>query len=248
MKISFSTHPYLLDIKETHPVPSKTNIPQWFKNLNSYVSGTDSIEGKFTIKKCVPFLDALTCGYLLKCPLDMQINHRFEDNDGQIVSKISLCSNRAGRIIEQEGLNINFNGEEIHGKEQLEGSPFIELQKTNSFFKILNPWFIKTPPGYSCLFVPPLNRPNENFECLSGIVDTDTFKNYINFPCVFKKEGEFEIKQGDPLINVIPFKREVFNMEIKAEDKNKRNQSVFEWSLVLKEWYKKTYWHKKKWN
>jgi hypothetical protein len=40
--------------------------------------------------------------------------------------------------------------------------------------KFHNPWTIRTP-GWSCLFVPPLNRPNGVFEVLSGFVDTDTY-------------------------------------------------------------------------
>ena len=48
--------------------------------------------------------------------------------------------------------------------------------------KFINKWLIKTPPGYSCLFVKPLNHFETRFEIISGVVDTDTYINTINFP------------------------------------------------------------------
>jgi hypothetical protein len=56
--------------------------------------------------------------------------------------------------------------------------------KNLSFYKIINPWKIKTPKGYSCLFVSPLNNSDDRFSIISGIVDTDTFPNEINFPII----------------------------------------------------------------
>ena len=60
----------------------------------------------------------------------------------------------------------------------------VEKNKNLPFHKILNPWIITTPPGYSTLFVPPLNNSDDRFSIIAGIVDTDTFKNEINFPIV----------------------------------------------------------------
>ena len=41
--------------------------------------------------------------------------------------------------------------------------------------KIFNPWIIKTPPGYSCLFTSPLNNNDDRFNIIPGIVDNDIF-------------------------------------------------------------------------
>ena len=38
--------------------------------------------------------------------------------------------------------------------------------------KFVNPWVVKTPPGYSALFVPPLNRIETPFTFFSGVVET----------------------------------------------------------------------------
>ena len=53
--------------------------------------------------------------------------------------------------------------------------------------KALNQWHIKTPPGWSTLFVAPLNRDNDIFQAIPGIVDTDKFTENINFPGFFVK-------------------------------------------------------------
>ena len=75
--------------------------------------------------------------------------------------------------------------------------------------KFHNKWLIKTPPGYSCLFIKPMNRMEERFEIIPGIVDTDEYINLINFPFILRKRDEqFLIKKGEPMVQVIPFKRE----------------------------------------
>lgn len=56
--------------------------------------------------------------------------------------------------------------------------------KNLPFHKIKNPWTIITPPGYSCLFVSPLNNSDDRFTILPGIVDTDKYTLEVNFPFV----------------------------------------------------------------
>ena len=79
--------------------------------------------------------------------------------------------------------NINFSGKnDFHSTNQLGNKcPFTQKNKNLPFHKILNPWVIETPPGYSCLFLPPLNNADNRFSIIPGIVDTDTFENEINF-------------------------------------------------------------------
>ena len=67
---------------------------------------------------------------------------------------------------------------------------------------------MKTPPGWSTLFVPPLNRVNEYFEPMSGVVETDKYLEFVNFPSFLKQTGTtFIIPRGYPVVQAIPFKR-----------------------------------------
>jgi hypothetical protein len=100
----------------------------------------------------------------------------------------------------QNFINLNSTNSRYSSTEQLEGSPLIEKNKNLPFHKIINPWKIKTPKGYSCLFVPPLNNSDDRFSIIPGIVDTDTFPNEINFPIVINGDKyptlETTIKKG----------------------------------------------------
>jgi hypothetical protein len=56
--------------------------------------------------------------------------------------------------------------------------------------------------------VPPLNRPNDVVEVLSGVVDTDAYVAPVNFPFLATGEdGVHILAKGTPLVQVIPFER-----------------------------------------
>ena len=121
----------------------------------------------------------------------------------------------------------------------------------NHFIKIQNPWIIKTPPGYSCLFVPPLNNPKHDyFEIIPGIVHTDKYISQINFPMVVNGEKyeklEMTIKRGMPYVQVIPFKRDDWKMKIKPFDENKQKPFFNFLNLSFINNYKDRFWIKNK--
>ena len=74
--IEFSAPKDYVKVKENLPVPIKTNLPAWFKNLSNS-------DDDMTIKKCMPFLQTLTSGYLLKTPIDIEIKHNFKNDQGE---------------------------------------------------------------------------------------------------------------------------------------------------------------------
>jgi hypothetical protein len=70
---------------------------------------------------------------------------------------------------------------------------------------------IKTAPGWSTLFVPPLNHFDQPFTCLSGFVDTDVYPKEVNFPAVLKiYDADIHLPAGTPIITAIPIKRDSF--------------------------------------
>lgn len=91
-----------------------------------------------------------------------------------------------------------------HGPHQVAGNP----KEPSPPCKFPNHWTISIPPGWSCLFVPPLNRPHESFEVLSGVVDTDRFTTPVNFPFIATGgDGVHVLPKGTPLVQVVPFRR-----------------------------------------
>jgi hypothetical protein len=246
-EIEFSAHEDYFALKEDYPIPIKLNIPEWYKKLDHNIL-------KKTIKGCMPFLDTLTSGYLLKMPQDFYVRHNVDNkNEKGEEFKDSFQTfslHDQSQLLNAKFLNLN-SGFDNHSIKQVEGSPFIEKNKNLPFYKILNPWKIKTPKGYSCLFVPPLNNSDDRFSIIPGIVDTDTFPIEINFPIVINGDKypvlEDTLKKGTPYVQIIPFKRDSWKMILKAKKQKEIQNSRLFYGLKILNIYKDKYWNKKSW-
>lgn len=243
--IEFSASEIYTDLKQDYPVPTKVNIPKWYKNLKHTVENP-------TIKGCIPFLETLTTGYLLKIPQDIKIYFNVvnpQTNQPDVFLKIS--EQMSNEIAMAYGLNFTQHGESGHPTSQLEGCPYINTNKNLSFVKIINPWTIKTPPGYSCLFLPPLNNTDDRFFIIPGIVHTDRFPVEVNFPIVINGDKyptlETILERGTPYVQVIPFKRENWKMKINSLDVKEKRKGKLLQSLSMFHVYKKLFWDKISW-
>jgi hypothetical protein len=181
------------------PVPAKSIIPDWFRKLPAVDrSHVTALNNGLTVKRCMPFLDAMTTGWIL--PLAATVRLEITDNG---------CTIEAGWETERVMVSN-------HSMHQISGNP----REPRPPCKFHNYWTIKTPPGWSCLFVPPLNRPNAVFEALAGVVDTDKYQSLINFPFLATApDGVYTIERGTPLMQVIPFRRDTAAIaaDIRAE-------------------------------
>ena len=246
-EIEFSAHEDYFALEEDYPIPAKLNIPEWYKNLEHTIF-------KKTVKGCMPFLDTLTSGYVLKMPQDFHVRHNV-DNKNEKGENIKDSFQTFGlhdiaQILSAKNINLN-SGQDVHSIGQVEGSPFIEKNKNLPFYKILNPWKIKTPKGYSCLFVPPLNNSDDRFSIIPGIVDTDRFPNEINFPIIINGDKypvlETTIKKGTPYVQIIPFKRDFWKMTLKPRKQKEIQYNRIFYGLKILNIYKDKYWNKKSW-
>lgn len=234
---------YIEGNKTIHPIPAKNNIPHWFKKL----AHTREVG---TVKGCMPFLDTLTAGYILKMPVDYYLKHNFKiEGEEKRATGFQTVLRPVHTVT---NYNLNVNGIEYsHPTIQLEGSPLVEKNKNQSFHKILNPWTIKTPPGYSCLFVPPLNNEDDRFSIIPAIVNTDTFSLPINFPFIMNGDKypilDTTLKRGTPYVQIIPFKRDNWKMKItgtKRTESNKHEVTFLKHSLDILHRYRTKWWNK----
>jgi hypothetical protein len=243
--IEFESHEDYVYLKQDYPKPIKLNVPDWYKKLkHSFLNPT--------IKGCMPFLDTLTSGYLLSTPQDLYIEHNIKDVNGDFGTWLHAALKGFTETNYKEFINLNCFKPELHPPIQLEGCPYVEKNKNLPFHKIMNPWIIKTPPGYSCLFLPPLNNTDDRFSIIPGIVNTDTFKSHINFPIVINgdkyKELSTMIEKGTPYVQVIPFKRDNWKMKISKAKVKKMKWDDFWYNLTSFNSYKNKIWNKVKWN
>jgi hypothetical protein len=115
----------------------------------------------------------------------------------------------------------------FHGQGQLTGYPKLEQKmKLESVPKFTNHWIVQTPKGYSSLFVTPFHH-DLPFTILPAIVDTDTYFNPVNFPFLPDPDFEGLIPKGTPIAQVIPFKRDNWEMSVKHIEDSKEAQKNF---------------------
>ncbi len=216
------------------PAPAKRFIPKWYKNQSRY-TGSDKMtlgsngNPNHTIKACMPVLDVLTAGYIITMPADVYFSR---DNDGGMQSTWSTDLIRAI---------------ESHPVEQYNEFSVPEGYDKNAL-KIIQPWIIKTPPGYSCLFLQPSYRDDLPFMILPAIVDTDKHPLPINFPFFIKNGFEGVVEYGTPIMQVIPFKRENWTHSFSA-DLNGNAEKIWQSAKrKISNRYKTFYRSKKNWN
>lgn len=201
------------------PIPAKKMIPEWYKQQSNYVGGTKTMQGSglfnSTIKACMPVFDVITAGYIIKLPVDLYIEVDRTVN----APKISWSIDDYKPIEEHSRLQFDkFN---------------LQKEYYETAYKFMNNWMVKTPKGYSSLFVTPFLRDDLPFYCLPAIVDTDKHPLAVNFPFFLRKDFEGIIYKDTPIIQVIPFKRDSWNHETNKYDHNntliwKRAQGTIE--------------------
>lgn len=217
-------------------VPAKKVIPDWYKKIPQFLDNKmfddDYAENKIgirsTVKLCVPFLDALSIGYVVTLPFDLHV----EDVEGFPVLRWPPSAELTPKVrskLASEKLVL-------FGHYPIEFTWQIGVAYT-------------VPKGYSMLFTHPLNRHDLPFTTMSGVLDGGLVLTHLgNVPFYLKKGFMGIIKKGTPIAQIIPFRQENWNSE-KTEGliamgmlDNDLGGSVF------KGWYKKTFWTKKEYN
>ena len=186
--ISFLCDPEDLGVI-AEPFAAKAYLPDWLRKLPAVDKAVLGVSGNGqTVKRCMPFLDAMSLGWII--PLAASV--RLEVRDG--------------------GANVDYGWDfdrpmvSDHQPYQIAGHP----AQPRPPRKFHNYWTIRTPPGWSCLFTAPLNRAHPAIEIIAGVVDTDRYHSLINFPfLVTGPDGLYTLDKGMPLVQVIPFRRDV---------------------------------------
>lgn len=205
------------------PVPAIKKAPAYYRAIKPQ---SDPNPKSATVKRCVPFMDALSFGYIIPLWADLFVHAR----DGSITLDFPRNLQMPSSI-------------ENHGYTQIPDHPRAGDPYGKMPMKFMNPWVVETSPGYSCLFTSPLNHMEGRIKILDGVVDTDDYYNNVNLPFLWTGgDGEFLIEKGTPLVQVIPFKREDFVMSISAVDMDKKTKTEAVLGTHLKNGYRKNYW------
>jgi len=176
------------------PMPASSGLPGWLKTMPSQAFNAINGREENTVKRCPPFVDAMTSGFLIPLICDL----KFED--GQIIWDNDL----------PPGGGVSFVRSPIgfHDASQLTGTPLFESDRF--LIKFHNLWTIEAPDGYAVLFTHPFNRFDLPFTTLTGMVDCDRYHdNWIHFPARWH-DVNFTglLPKGTPIAQCLPVKRE----------------------------------------
>lgn len=216
------------------PIPAKRDVSKWYKDLKRYINNGIDVDGSKnyfalkTGKTCIPLLDSITAGYYYRLPYDVFCSY---DSNGNRTIRWGDTSN---------------NYIDVHPTESVGDYPIPEGYEP-IVFKINTTWSIQTPPGYSSLFMHPLGKFDLPFYSFHGIVDSDAFIKHMNIPIVIKAGFEGLIKQGTPISQVIPIKRESWKSEQKKFKDSDYDPAIDTIKIInsMEKWYKNNRWVKK---
>jgi len=212
------------------PKPATEYIPQWYKDAKSYTDPSGKKAPTLdntpyaTIKRCMPLYDMMTAGYIMETPYDIYVRQTPEGPYFQWGANDAIA---------------------FQSMEQFQNHPY--SREINYAVRIVIPWSIKTPKGWSIMVMEPQHHEPGIIQCASGIVDTDTFSLPFN---IFLKlrDPNFEgmIPAGTPFLQIIPFKRESWEVELgSVKEKSKIEVDKIKFNTVFFDRYKKFWWSKK---
>lgn len=213
--------------EEYRPRPASKAMPDWFLNLPAFNAPEKRFDTQ-TGKRCVPLMDAFSSGYMIVTPMDIRV---FHDKDGQLVYQ--WPSEFVGKMDFQQKWQV---GDHAGIGERYAAIP-----------KMPNPWGVKTPAGYSCLFIPPVNQDKRIFEVFSGVIDTDAYSVEGGFPFrLIDPEFEGVIPAGTPMVQVIPFRRESYSMRLGDDsDRKTQREQLARVRSVFLNGYRRLFWRPK---
>lgn len=176
------------------PVPAALGLPPWLKTMPQQSFSAMTSADEDTLKRCPPFIDGMTCGFLipLMCDLRVEDGEFSWDNDMPAGGRVSFPRSPIG----------------YHDASQVAGTPLYDADQ--HLIKFHNLWTIEAPDGYSLLFTHPVNRFDLPFTTLTGLVDSDRYHDtWIHFPAHWH-DAAFRgvLPRGTPVAQCIPIKRD----------------------------------------
>jgi len=178
------------------PVPAAQGLPTWLKAMPAQTFNAVASRQDDTVKRCPPFIDAMTSGFLLPLICDVKVeNGEFTwDDDLPPGGSDSYPRSPIG----------------FHEAGQVADTPLFDADRF--LIKFHNLWTIEAPPGWSLLFTHPVNRFDLPFTTLTGLVDCDRYHDaWINFPAHWR-DADFNgvLPKGTPVAQCFPIKRETW--------------------------------------
>jgi hypothetical protein len=218
------------EIKLPTPKKSSVYIPDWYNKSERWINSDKPIIKNYGanqgIKHCVPFLDAMTSGYMVELWTDIQVE-RISDSEASVTwlvppDPVIVRDQGSGALIPRPA-----------GHDQ-------------THYAWVSQYAVKVPKGYSVLLTHPVNRFDLPFTTLTGIVDSDSYFPAGNIPFFLRSDFEGIIKAGTPIAQLFPFKRDSWESK-EGNDAlvQETLQQSYDSRRILGGFYKKLHWTRK---
>lgn len=176
------------------PIPAKkNNKPDWWKKLPiHYPEDTLKVSTNrtnYTMKKCIPMLDAMEIGYIVQTFSDVNLE--------QTENSFNITWRPEVDVFENHTISTTLMDAPIG---------YHDLVVKYNFAMTVH-----TPKGYSLLVVPPLLHNNLPFQAVPAVIDTDNYNVNYALPVWVSKNHSGIIPKDTPLAQLIPIKRTNFS-------------------------------------
>jgi len=184
------------------PKPATEFMPAWYKHLQREWTEMRADDESWnsvpykdnSLKKCPTVKDIMFSGYIIPLWLDLKISHS-KDTGFNWYNKHA------------------YNDTVTYHNPASIGNMPIPPESYHTALKFSNPWDIITPPGWSVLIMSPWYHRHWEIEIMPSIVETDSY-HQMYIPFLYHGTGERTFRQGMPLIQVIPYRRDGWDLEV----------------------------------
>jgi hypothetical protein len=158
----------------------------------------------------MPIFDTMTSGYVFYSPCDIYVDAT--DPEKLVFSIPASLKKVLSTLFSQ------------HAREQYSDYPIDTDLYHKDLLRIHTLWTVGTEEGYSTLFMDPMHKDPNPINVFAGIIDTDKFVSNGHFSFLVRKNFQGIIKQGTPLVQMFPYKRDSWEMNMVIGEESKRVQ------------------------
>lgn len=187
-------------VSATFPITyARDTLPAWVATARADYLQTNKAEQH--VYKCPGIFDILTTGYIVHAWHDIQV----DTNTGKMTAYAPTVEME--NLLGQPPLQVQgSNGTAKH----LPKRPWSH----GDILKINTPWHVFAPKGVKLMMLPLPYTNNFTFETCSGILDPG-IASEVNIQAYCNVSGNFTIKAGTPIAQLIPLSEKSFDIEVR---------------------------------
>jgi len=221
--VTFTTNEWAIR-KYAPIVPAKDFMPPAFKNMSTYVAKRKHpIDSEKTVKTCAGIVDYCSAGFVIPAWCDIEI------------------------LPTPDGKSVNVRYSQPKFKHALHPQPQLQDFMNTRFsvrvgVKLDNPWTMHTAEDYSLLCLPMYYYDDtRNWEAIPGWLDQDVGAMVSPINIMLNRIEPTYIKMGEPIMQVIPIKREevvAYTGAYDAKIDSRLRSLAYLWGITFAGWMK----------